>query len=215
MDRRTTIKWILAASAAPPIVYRRASHAQATAARGYGTDPDLLKVYGPGEIWPLTLTAAERQTAAALADAILPADRQSPSASSVGVVDFIDEWVSAPYPDQLRDRPIVLEGLAWIDAESRRRFSETFANLRTNDQQAICNDICSEARAEPALKNQAHFFAVFRDLTAGGFYSTPIGRADLQFVGNVPLAQFDGPPQDVLRKLVLDGDIMGAKPAKG
>jgi len=215
MDRRTTIKWMLAASAAPSIVYRGAVRADAAAREGYGTDPNLLKVYEPGEIWPLTLTPGQRRTAAALSDIILPADAHSPSASSVGVIDFIDEWVSAPYPTQLADRPVVLEGLAWIDAESQRRFSRSFADLNASEQQDICNSICDEERVEPALKPQAHFFALYRDLTAGGFYSTPVGRRDLQYVGNVPLARFDGPPQDLLRKLGLDGDIMGAKPAKG
>ena len=34
------------------------------AARGYGTDPDLMRLYQPGDVWPLTLLA-ERRTAAA------------------------------------------------------------------------------------------------------------------------------------------------------
>ena len=38
------------------------------------------------------------------------ASGSAPSASSLGVPDFVDEWVSAPYPDQVKDRPIILDG---------------------------------------------------------------------------------------------------------
>jgi hypothetical protein len=205
MDRRTTLKWVLAASAAWPLRRTRVALAGTPppAAQGYGTDPELLKVYKPGELWPLTLTERERRLAAILADTIIPADEHSPSASSVGVVDFIDEWVSAPYPDNLRDRPIVLEGLVWLDAEAARRFGKAFADLDPTQRQAICDDICAESRAAPERRTAAHFFAVYRDLTAAGFYSTPLGRKDLGYIGNVALASFDGPPPELLRKLNL------------
>ena len=204
MDRRTTIKWELAASAAWPLLEMRAARADpAPTARGYGTDPNLLAVYRPGELWPLTLKAAERRLAGILADIIIPADEHSPSASAVGVVDFLDEWVSAPYPDFRRDRAIVLGGFAWLDAEAARRFGKEFADLGAVRQHAICDDICDQTRAAPARGAAARFFARYRDLTAGGFYSTPVGRNDLGYIGNVPLARFDGPPLALLKKLNL------------
>jgi hypothetical protein len=204
MDRRTTIKWVLAAGAAWPLRGVRLARADTSpAGQGYGTDPNLLRIYKPGELWPLTLTAPQRRLAAILADTIIPADEGSPSASSVGVVDFIDEWVSAPYPDNQRDRPIVLEGLVWLDAEAGRRFGKGFADLDGTQRTAICDDICDESRAAPGRGTAAHFFAVYRDLVAGGFYSTPVGRKDLGYIGNVALASFEGPPPELLRKLNL------------
>jgi len=204
MDRRTTIKWVLAASAAWPLLREGTGRADPLpAAHGYGTDPNLLKVYKPGELWPLTLSAPQRRLAGILADIIIPDDGHSQSASSVGVVDFIDEWVSAPYPDCQRDRPIVLGGLDWLDAEAARRFGKNFAELDAAQQTTICDDICDQSRAVPARREAARFFAVFRDLTAGGFYSTPVGRKDLGYIGNVPLARFDGPPAALLKKLNL------------
>ena len=173
------------------------------ALKGYGTDPDLLKTYHPGEVWPLTLTAPQRQLAGVLSDLIIPADEHSGSASSVGVVDFIDEWVSAPYPDCRRDRPLVLAGFGWLDAEAARRFGKGFVALDAGQRTGICDDICDAARAAPARGDAARFFAVYRDLTAAGFYSTPVGREDLGYIGNVPLKHFDGPPVELLRKLNL------------
>lgn len=204
MDRRTTIKWVLAASAAWPHLGKYAARAEpAPSAKGYGTDPNLTANYRPGELWPLTFTAAQRRLAAILADIIIPADDHSPGASAVGVVEFIDEWVSAPYPDQLRDRSIVLQGFGWLDSESARRFGKGFADLETVQQHGICDDICDASRATSERRTAAHFFAIYRDLTGGGFYSSPAGRKDLSYIGNVPLASFEGPPRALLEALGL------------
>ena len=210
MDRRTTIKWVLAASAAWPVLLpgsawgaEPAAAPSAPQAKGYGTDPELLKTYHPGEVWPLTLTPPQRQLATTLSDLIIPADEHSPSASAVGVVDFIDEWVSAPYPDCLRDRPIVLEGFRWLDMEAAQRFGKLFAALDGSQQTGICDEICDAAHVVPGKRQAARFFATYRDLTAAGFYSTPAGRKDLGYMGNVPLPKFEGPPRDLLMKLNL------------
>ena len=204
MDRRTSIKWMLAASAAWPLLGHRLARGEApVAAQGYGTDPNLLAPYHPGMYWPLTLTSAQRRQAGILCDLIIPADEHSPSASSVGVVDFIDEWVSAPYPVNQRDRPVVLGGFVWLDEEATRRHGRAFADASTAQQTAICDGVCDASRAAPAQRDAAHFFALYRDLTAGGFYSSPVGRKDLNYVGNVPLEHFPGPPPELLKKLGL------------
>jgi hypothetical protein len=155
VDRRTTIKWVLAAAAAAPLLKSTAWHAAAASAstargQGYGTDPDLQRIYSPGELWPLTLTAELRRTAAALCDVIIPADAHSPSASSVGVVDFIDEWISAPYPRHQEDRERILSGLDWLDAEALQRYSRPFAALSAPQHSAVCDDICYVPDARPS-----------------------------------------------------------------
>jgi hypothetical protein len=212
MDRRTTIKWMLAAAASMPLLDERVAAADtATAlpqAHGYGTDPDLTKVYHSGELWPLLMTPGQRRTAGALCDLIIPADSVSPAASSVGVVEFLDEWASAPYPRQQADRPIILEGLTWLDTEAMRRFNAQFAALNAAQQRLICDDICFERKTTPEFAQAAKFFARYRDLTAGGYYSTAAGRNDLRYIGNVPLASFEGPPLALLRKLGLDPQQM-------
>jgi gluconate 2-dehydrogenase subunit 3-like protein len=203
MDRRTTLKWVLMAGAAWPLLSERAPGAAPPGGPGYGTDPDLTKIHRPGDFWPLTLTHGERRLTGILADLIIPADEHSPSASAVGVVEFIDEWVSAPYPRCQRDRPIVIAGLRWLDEEAVRRGGQSFARLAAAGQLAICDDICSETRAVPERRTAAQFFARLRDLTAGGFYCTPAGRKDLGYIGNVAQASFAGPPAALLKKLNL------------
>ena len=205
ISRRVALKWVFTAAGG---VLLSDEFLQAAAAApggtGYGTDPDLTRLYKPGELWPLTLNAEQRKAATALCDCIIPADDVSPSASAVGVVDFLDEWVSAPYPKQREDRKRILEGLAWIDAEALRRFGVTFASASTQQQTELCADICYEPKAREDLKSAARFFARYRDLTAGGFYTTPEGSKDIGYVGNVPQLTFEGPPPALIRKLGLD-----------
>jgi hypothetical protein len=205
IDRRTAIQWMLAASAAlraPDVALAAEPGKRIDAASGYGKDPNLIKGYAPGDLWPLTLTAAQRKQTAALADLIIPSEGDQPGASGVGVVEFIDEWISAPYPDHVRDRSIVLEGFAWLDERSRSLFKKEFASIADAQRGAICDELV-DARGVATLEKPTAFFTRFRDLTALGFYTTPIGSHDLGYRGNVPLERFDGPPKELLVKLGL------------
>ncbi len=210
VSRREAIKWMLTAAGGvlladgTPLSAEAVSAAPVPNAKGYGTDPDLVRSYKPGELWPLTLTDEQRRTAAALCDTIIPADEVSPAASAVGVPDFIDEWVSAPYPRQQEDRKVILAGLAWVDAESQRRYQTPFARVTEAQRIALCTDIAYVPTARAEFKEAAAFFKQYRDLTAGGFYTTPIGSKDIGYVGNVPLPTFEGPPAALIKKLGLD-----------
>lgn len=203
MDRRTALKWMLAAAASTALSPSVVRGDTVEAAPGYGTAPDLLRHYRPGEIWPLTFTDGQRQTAAALCDTIIPADDSSPAASAVGVVDFIDEWISAPYPVQQADRVIVLAGIMWIEQEAWDRFANSFVSIAEAQRTAICDDVCDPVRLTSGREEAAKFFSTYRNLTAGGYFTTPAGRKDLGYVGNMPLATFDGPPPEVLRRAGL------------
>lgn len=202
IDRRTAIKWVLAASAALQLPTVGLAQDTLKNVSGYGKDPNLLKIHQLGELWPLTLSEAQRATATVLSDLIIPADEHSPAASKVGVVDFIDEWVSAPYPVNQRDKPVVVEGLAWLDTESRRRFKNSFTALTEKERIAICDDL-SAAKPAAQFAEAATFFSRYRALTAGGYYTTPVGMKDLRYVGNVAMTTFEGPPPEVLKRLGL------------
>jgi hypothetical protein len=214
MDRRLAIKWMLAAGAgamlADPLSIGApdaATAAPAPGGRGYGTDPALMKPYKMGDYWPLTFTDAQRRTTAALCDVIVPAEGAVPSASAVGVPDFIDEWVSAPYPNNAKDRPVILDGLAWADSESQKRFGKSFAEAAEEQRVSLCEAIAPEMPAGDPLEAASKFFRRFRNLTSVGFFTTPVGMKDLGYVGNVPLATFDGPPADLVAKLGLTEEV--------
>lgn len=205
IDRRTAIKWVLVAGATAqlPDFAFAAELPRGVAPGGYGKDPNLLKPYAAGELWSLTLNNEQKRTVRTLCDLIIPADADSPAASSVGVPEFIDEWISAPYPDCKRDREVIVPGLAWLDAESQRRHGKDFSAANPEHASRICDDICDLAKAQPRFAEAGAFFARFRELAALGFYTTPIGMKDLRYVGNEPLVRFDGPPLEVLKRVGL------------
>jgi Gluconate 2-dehydrogenase subunit 3 len=202
ISRREALRLVAAAAATISVLNQQTFGADAAVvAKPYGTDPLVNKIYKPGDFWPLTLSDVQKRTVKALADLIIPADEKSPAASEVGVVEFLDEWISAPYEAQQADRKEVLEGLVWLERESQQRFSQAFTDLSEAQQGAIADDICFLARAKEEDKQAATFFAKFRNLVAGGFYTTRKGCQDIGYIGNVPLTKFDGPPKAVLVKL--------------
>lgn len=202
IDRRTAIQWMIAASAALQAPSVSFAAAAAPVGVGYGKDANLTKDYKPGDLWPLTLNAEQRKLAAVLCDLMIPAEGDAPGAAALGVVEFIDEWISSPYPDGQRDRTLIVEGFAWLDAQARSRFDASFAAIDAPRRASICDPL-TETPPPSALKQAAQFFFRYRDLTAIGFYTTPIGTADLGYRGNVPLASYDGPPPEVLARLKL------------
>ena len=201
LARRTALKWIGVTLATFPMLDWDISTASAgpMAARTL-SDPDMLH---PTVMWSRSMTKEELRAVTALCDVIIPADEKSPSASKVGVPDFIDEWVSAPYPTQQDDKKMIQEGLAWLNTESKKRFQKDFADLSDDEKTKICDDICFAPKAKAEFTKAAEFFARVRDLTCTGFYTTNEGMKDLQYIGNIPLLGFKGPPKEVLEKLQL------------
>jgi hypothetical protein len=168
-------------------------------ARGIGTDPNLLANDIP---WERVLTPAELKTLAALADTFLPADPPHPAASEVGVPDFIDEWISAPYEEQQADQKVVREGLAWFDSFAREAHGHPLAELSLDQRAGLLDNIITPGHA--AQQAGGGFYEKIRRLVIGGYYSTPKGWEDIGYVGNRPLAgDWPGPPQEVLDQLGL------------
>jgi hypothetical protein len=212
LPRRTVFKWFAAAAAALQLGQPRTIAAEPPAgaplaAKGYGTDPKLNASYGPGDFWPLTFTAQQRETAKALSDIILPADDYGPAASELRVTDYVDEWVSAPYPAQQLDRAVIPPGLDWLDRESGTRFNARFAALTPEQSHALCDDICYTATAKPEHRQGAIFFSRFRAVAAGAYYCTIAGWKAIGYVGNIPLASFAGPPPEVLARLGVEQTV--------
>jgi hypothetical protein len=216
ISRREAIQWVMAAVAAstaplnafgqptgrtPAPQEHAASQPSELVTGGYGFDPNLLKTYKPGDLWPLTFNDPQKKAALSLADVVLPRDKWGPAASELGVPAMIDEWISSPYPDQQDDRPVILEGLDWIDAEAAKRYNKVFADLSDDQKHAICDDICYTGSAKPQFRKAAEFFRRFRSIAASAYYATPAGWNAIGYVGNVPLTRFEGPPESVLKKL--------------
>jgi hypothetical protein len=144
------------------------------------------------------MTEGQLRTTAALCDVILPEDERSPAASAVGVPDFIDEWVSAPYPQQQDDRAFILRGLESLEQQSQERFGSSFASA-TEEQKT---ELVSAIAGAGATGDQSEFFQRFRYLSVGAFYTTEAGMADVGYIGNVPSSgEYPGPSEEAMAHL--------------
>lgn len=170
-------------------------------AKGYGKDPNLIMP--PEAPWPLTLTPTQLTTLALLSDILVPPEGNSPSASQVQVPSVIDEWVSAPYPSQQRDRLTILSALAWIDDEAQLRFTGQFSALTTKQQLSIIDDIAYDNDSTPPqFQRIAKAFSRLRNLVLAAYFCTPEGIKDIGYLGNVPIAgAYPGPTAEAYSHL--------------
>jgi hypothetical protein len=216
VDRRVTLQWLVGAMAASQLAAcgdkvgdTSWPEVAMVKAKGIGTDPDLLDPVVP---WPLTLSRAELRTVAALSDLILPASEGAPAPSEVGVPAFIDEWVSAPYPDQHRDRALIIPGLAWLDEQSTSRNGAAFWQAKPDGQKAILDEIAYKDRVKPGFEKLAEFFGRTRALTLGAFYTTREGWKDIGYLGNTTgTGAYPGPPPEAVEHMRGVVEAMGLK----
>lgn len=146
---------------------------------------------------PAFFTAHEWETVRVLVDLIIPRDARSGSATEALVPEFMDFILNENSGMQTPVRG----GLAWLDDESRERFGQTFTGATDAQRRQILDDIAWPKRARPEFSQGVAFFNRMRDLTASGFYSSQIGVADLQYIGNTVVAEWTGCPPDALNKL--------------
>ena len=144
-------------------------------------------------------TAHEFATVTLLANLILPADERSGSASDAGVPEFID-FILSDVSGAGHQGP-VRGGLGWLDAECRRRFQQEFVGCTDAQRAELLDEISRPGVPARGTSHGVAFFNRFRDLVASGFWSSKMGIADLQYIGNVPVPNWDGCPPEALRKL--------------
>jgi hypothetical protein len=146
---------------------------------------------------PKFFTPEEWRLVRVLADIVIPRDERSGSATDAAVPEFMD-FIMTAYPDMQKP---MRDGLAWMNTASRQRFQKSFVEGTAAEQTALLDDIAYPKRAAAAVKPGADFFTRFRNLTASGFWSSKIGIADLQYMGNRPVVAWNGCPPAALAKL--------------
>ncbi len=88
-------------------------------------------------------TDHEWKTAGVLADMIIPRDDRSGSATEAGVLEFMDEWVDY-WGERIQAQ--VRGGLAWLDAETTRRFDKRFVELTDAQRRQVLDTIAYPPR---------------------------------------------------------------------
>lgn len=146
---------------------------------------------------PKVFTAHEWRTVRVLVDLVIPRDARSGSATDARVPEFMDVFMV----NRENMRNWMRAGLTWLDDECRKRFRKRFVDCDASQRTTVLDDIAWPRRARPEMQAGVRFFNNFRNFTASGFWSSKMGVDDLQYMGNRPIAQWNGCPQPALTKL--------------
>jgi gluconate 2-dehydrogenase gamma chain len=145
-----------------------------------------------GAYTPKYFSAAQYAALTFLSDAIIPKDEKSGGAVDAGAPEFIDLLTSENPEYQLK----LGGGLFWLDAACSDRYGNRFMECTAEEKKEILDLIAyrNNAKKDPALSQGVAFFSFLRNLTCDGFYTSKIGIADLQYIGNTSLREFPGCP---------------------
>ena len=145
-----------------------------------------------GKYAPKYFPPHQYETLTSLCETIIPKDDKSGGAIEAGAPEFIDLLTSENTKYQLK----LGGGLFWLDNFCTDRYSSTYLDC-TPDQKKSVLDLLAfrkNAKADPTLSQGVSFFAFVRSLTCDAFYTSKIGIADLQYIGNTALPDFPGCP---------------------
>ncbi|WP_192346478.1 gluconate 2-dehydrogenase subunit 3 family protein [Algoriphagus sp. Y33] len=140
-------------------------------------------------------TDDERKKLSTLVDIIMPKDDESPAATEIGVVDFMEFMMK----DQPGNQTPMRGGLMWLDFEADEKFGKTFNELSETEVMQIVDEVAWPDTAKPEYDGGVRWFNSLRNLTCSGYFSTEAGWKYIGYVGNKPNA-WDGVPQEVMDK---------------
>ena len=139
--------------------------------------------------------AHEMATITILADLILPKDERSGSATDAKVPEFI-EFIVKDVPEH---QTPLRGGLRWLDMQCLNNYGKAFKDCTQPQQMEMVDAIAWPNKAKGEMAQGVAFFNLMRNLTASGFYTSPIGVKDIGYIGNTS-NQWNGVPDDVLKR---------------
>jgi len=145
-----------------------------------------------GSYKPKFFSDHQYKTLQSLCQSIIPADEGGGGAMEAGAPEFIDLLTSENTDYQLR----LGGGLTWLDSTSLDRFGKTYLECAPEQQKQLLDVIAyrKNALTEPGLSQGISFFAVLRNMTVDGYFTSEIGIKDIGYVGNKYLRNFPGCP---------------------
>jgi len=145
-----------------------------------------------GKYTPKYFTPKQYETLTSLCDAIIPKDEKSGGALEAGAPEFIDLLTSENENFQLA----LGGGLMWLDTHCIDQYGKVFMECTPERREEILDLIAfrKNAKKDPVLSQGVAFFAFVRKMTCDGYYTSKIGIADLQYIGNVTRSEWSGCP---------------------
>jgi hypothetical protein len=145
-----------------------------------------------GKYAPKYFSAHQYETLTSLCDTIIPKDDHSGGAVEAGAPEFID-LLTSENPDYQVE---LGGGLTWLDSACADRYGKSYLECAPDQRKEILDLIAyrKNGKQDPSLRQGIVFFAFLRNLTCDGFYTSKIGIADLQYIGNTSQHEFPGCP---------------------
>ncbi len=145
-----------------------------------------------GKYEPKFFSPHQYETLVVLCEAILPRDEKSGGAVEAGAPEFIDLLTSENEEYQLA----LGGGLAWLDSFCSDRYQTLYLACTPQQKKEVLDLIAfkKNAKTDSSASQGIAFFAFLRKMTCDGFYTSKIGIADLQYIGNTTLREFPGCP---------------------
>jgi len=137
-------------------------------------------------------TPKQYETIVSLCDTIIPKDEKSGGAVEAGAPEFIDLLTSENEEIQLA----LGGGLMWLDTHCIDQYGKVFMECAPEQKKEILDLIAyrKNAKKDHSLSQGVAFFAFLREMTCDGFYTSKIGIADLEYIGNVTRGEWPGCP---------------------
>jgi len=150
-------------------------------------DEESAKLYVPQFFKPPQFRAVE-----VLAEMILPTDDQ-PGAKKALVGNYIDFVVFSAREFEPSLQQAWLDGLAYVDRESKKRFGKPFALASDTDRTALLTEMSAPERDPRAQHEGYGFFRLVKEMTVEGFYTSKVGLIDvLDYQGMNYVSEFPG-----------------------
>jgi gluconate 2-dehydrogenase gamma chain len=145
-----------------------------------------------GKYAPKYFSAHQYETLTSLCDTILPKDERSGGAVEAGAPEFIDLLTSENEKFQTQ----LGGGLMWLDNFCVDRYGHVYLQCEPEQRKEILDLIAyrKNVKDNPGLTSGVAFFAFLRRITCDGFYTSKMGIADLQYIGNTSVHEFPGCP---------------------
>jgi gluconate 2-dehydrogenase gamma chain len=132
------------------------------------------------------------RTVEVLTEMILPTDDQ-PGAKEAQVGNYIDFVVFSAREFEPSLQQAWLDGLTFVDRESKKRFGKPFALASDTDRTALLTEMSAPERDPKAQHEGYGFFRLVKEMTVEGFYTSKVGLIDvLDYQGMNYMSEFPG-----------------------
>jgi gluconate 2-dehydrogenase alpha chain len=164
---------------------------------------------GGGGVTLLKLNCHEGHTVAALFDQMFPADENSPSASEIGAVAYLDRALVGPYEDDVEDYRL---GLAALDRAANTLRGANFADLSAEHQDEMVGKLERGELPDFRMPTQQHFFEKLHRHMREGLFADPAHGGNRQkrgwrFLGHPGIWLENFPEEMVSEEPVTKGGV--------